>query len=170
MFEVEKQKVFFPNWAAIGFSSDVPENGYGKPITFLGQPLLMVRDREGALRVFQNVCRHRGMILVEQAGPIQRAIRCPYHSWCYELDGRLRTTPHVGGPGTNRHDNIKRENLGLIEVRSHTYLGVVFVNIDGKAAPFEEMHRDLLVRWKEFDQPIHHGGAESSFKLSGIAV
>ncbi|MBY8975060.1 aromatic ring-hydroxylating dioxygenase subunit alpha [Rhodobacteraceae bacterium NNCM2] len=166
MFEAEKQKVFFPNWAAIGFTSDVPENGSAKPITFLGQPLVMVRDKEGVLRVFQNVCRHRGMILVEEAGPIQRAIRCPYHSWCYELDGRLRTTPHVGGPGTNRHDTIKREELGLIEVRSHTYLGVVFVNIDGKAPPFEEKHSLLLDRWKEFDQPIHHGGEESSFKLT----
>ena len=56
----------------------------------------MVRDREGQLRVFQNICRHRGMILIEKPGKIRRAIRCPYHSWCYELDGRLRAGPVAG--------------------------------------------------------------------------
>ena len=166
IFELEKRKVFFPNWAAIGFDSDVPVNGYAKPMTFLGQPLLMVRDHQGVVRVFQNVCRHRGMILVEQAGPIARAIRCPYHSWCYELDGQLRTTPHVGGPGTNRHEQIKREELGLLEVRSHIWLGMVFVNLDGQAAPFEEANAELLERYKEFTGPVHACGPESHMTIT----
>lgn len=81
LFEEEKRRVFFSNWAGLGFAADVPEPGDARPLSFLGQPLLMVRDREGVLRVFFNVCRHRGMILVAQPGRIQRAIRCPYHSW-----------------------------------------------------------------------------------------
>ena len=165
VFEEEKRQVFFRNWAGLGFAKDVPEPGDARPVSFLGQPLVMVRDKDGVLRVFQNVCRHRGMILIEKPGKIQRAIRCPYHSWCYELDGRLRTTPHVGGPGTNRHDDIKREALGLIEVRSHQWLGVVFVNIDGQAPAFEDHAADALARWAEFDKPIFHCGPESSFKL-----
>ena len=165
MFEAEKTKLFFANWSAMGFAKDCPEPGDARPVTFLGQPLLMVRDREGVLRVFLNICRHRGMILVQEPGKIERAIRCPYHSWCYELNGELRTTPHVGGPGTNRHDAIKREELGLVEVRSHEWLGVVFVNIDGNAAPFEDAHREVLTRWSEFDKPLYHGGPDSSFKL-----
>jgi len=165
VFEEEKRRVFFRNWAGLGFAKDVPEPGDARPISFLGQPLVMVRDRDGVLRVFQNVCRHRGMILIDKPGRIQRAIRCPYHSWCYELDGRLRTTPHVGGPGINRHDDIKRGELGLIEVRSHQWLGVVFVNIDGQAPSFEEYAADALARWAEFDHPIYHGGGDSSFKL-----
>lgn len=165
MFQLEAEKVFFPNWAALGFAKDCPEPGDAMPITFLGQPLVMVRDREGVLRVFQNICRHRGMILVQAPGKIARAIRCPYHSWCYELDGRLRTTPHVGGPGTNRHEEIKRDELGLVEVPSHVWMGVVFVNIDGKAPPFEDYARDLLDRWGEFERPLYHGGPDSSFKL-----
>jgi phenylpropionate dioxygenase-like ring-hydroxylating dioxygenase large terminal subunit len=147
--------VFFRNWAGIGFAADVPESGDARPLSFLGQPLLMLRDREGTLRVFFNVCRHRGMILVDKPGKIQRAIRCPYHSWCYELDGRLRTTPHVGGPGTNRHDAIHREELGLVEVRSHECLGVVFVNIDGQAPAFEDYAAGIRARWAEFDRPLH---------------
>jgi len=161
LFDEEKQQVFFSGWAGLGFAKDVPEPGDAKPIRFLGQPLVMVRDKAGTLRVFQNICRHRGMILIEKPGKIARAIRCPYHSWCYELDGRLRTTPHVGGPGTNRHDAIRREDLGLIEVRSHEWLGVVFVNLDGEAPEFRDAHADLIARWAEFDRPVQYapGGA-----------
>ncbi len=165
VFAEETRKVFFRNWAGIGFAKDVPEPGDAKPVTFLGQPLVLVRDKDGVLRVFQNICRHRGMILIEKPGKIQRAIRCPYHSWCYELDGRLRTTPHVGGPGTNRHDDIKREELGLLEVRSHEWLGVVFVNIDGQAPEFTDYAKEALERWKEFDRPIYSCGEEGSVKF-----
>jgi phenylpropionate dioxygenase-like ring-hydroxylating dioxygenase large terminal subunit len=151
----EARALFFEGWAALGFASDVPEPGDARPVTFLGQPLLMVRDHAGVLRVFHNICRHRGMILVDAPGKIRRAIRCPYHSWCYELDGRLRTTPHVGGPGTNRHQSIDRESLGLVEVRAHEWLGIVFVNVDGKAPPFAEANAAILARWAEFDRPVH---------------
>ncbi|MGF1503239.1 MAG: aromatic ring-hydroxylating dioxygenase subunit alpha [Paracoccaceae bacterium] len=154
VFETEKTRVFFANWAAIGFASDVPEPGAVKPLRFLGQPLLLARDHGGQLRVFQNICRHRGMILVEEAGILPRAIRCPYHSWCYELSGELRTTPHVGGPGMNRHDAIDRSTLGLLEVRAHVWMNVVFVNIDGRAPAFEDYAADLIARWGEFDRPL----------------
>lgn len=155
VFDEEKRRVFFRNWAALGFAKDVPEAGDARPVSFLGQPLVMVRDKDGTLRVFQNICRHRGMILIDRPGRIQRAIRCPYHSWCYELDGRLRTTPHVGGPGTNRHDAIHREDLGLIEVRSAEWLGVVFVNVDGQAPAFEVYAAEALARWAEYARPLH---------------
>ncbi|MFK7941488.1 MAG: aromatic ring-hydroxylating dioxygenase subunit alpha [Paracoccaceae bacterium] len=165
VFEEEKKRVFFRNWAALGFVSDAPEPGDAKPLTFLGQPLVMVRDKDGTLRVFQNICRHRGMILIEKPGKIERAIRCPYHSWCYELNGNLRTTPHVGGPGTNRHDTIKREELGLFEVRSHQWLGMVFINLDGTAPPFEEYAANAIARYADFDRPLYKCGDEGTFSM-----
>jgi phenylpropionate dioxygenase-like ring-hydroxylating dioxygenase large terminal subunit len=165
VFEEEKKRVFFRNWAALGFISDAPNPGDAKPLTFLGQPLVMIRDKDGTLRVFQNICRHRGMILIDKPGKIERAIRCPYHSWCYELDGRLRTTPHVGGPGTNRHDAIKREELGLFEVRSHAWLGIVFVNLDGTAPAFEEYAATAIARYADFDRPLHKCGDEGTFTM-----
>lgn len=165
VFEEEKHAVLFATWSGLAVASEVPEIGDAKPIEFLGIPLLLVRDREGVVRVFQNICRHRGMILVAEPRKIEGAIRCPYHSWCYSTSGRLVSTPHVGGPGHNTHDAIKPNELGLIEVRSHIWFDTVFINIDGKADPFEEVHGDLMKRWAEFDQPMYHGGPESSFDL-----
>lgn len=164
-FEEERRAVLFANWSGIGFAKDVAGEGDAMPVDFLGMPLLMVRDHEDRVRVYQNTCRHRGMILVTEPGNIRGTIRCPYHSWCYGLDGRLRSTPHVGGPGQNIHPDIKRNELGLIEVASHVWQGVVFVNVDGRAAPFEEVHADLVARWAEFDRPVYHSGADSSFTL-----
>lgn len=166
VFTEECEAVLLNNWAGIGFGKDVPNPGDVKPIDFLGQPLLIARDQQGALRVFQNVCRHRGMILVEEQKNITGAIRCPYHSWCYSLKGELRATPHVGGPGNNAHDEIKRDELGLLEVRSHVWRDVIFVNISGTAPAFEEYAGSVMERWKEFDQPLYHGGPTGSFKLN----
>ena len=165
VFDVEKQAVLCANWAGLAVAADVPEPGDAKPMEFLGIPLLLVRDRQGQVRVFQNICRHRGMILVSEPKKIEGAIRCPYHSWCYSTEGKLVSTPHVGGPGHNTHEAIDKSLLGLIEVRSHIWFDTVFVNIDGNAAPFEEVHADLIARWSDFDQPMYHGGADSTFTL-----
>lgn len=165
VFDEERQAVLFDNWAGLGVAADVPEPGDAKPITFLGIPLLLIRDRGGAVRVFQNTCRHRGMILVDAPRKIEGAIRCPYHSWCYATDGRLVSTPHVGGPGQNTHEGIDRITLGLLEIRSHLWMDVVFINVSGTAAPFEEANADLIARWAEFDKPLYHGGADSRFSL-----
>ena len=128
-----------------------------------GTPLIVVRGKDGKPRAFKNACRHRGMILLEEKRNIQGALRCPYHSWCYDLKGRLRATPHVGGPGQNTHAGIDRNTLGLIEVRSHVWFGVVWINVSGDAPAFEDAMSDLLDRWAEFDKPLYHGGAESRY-------
>ena len=164
-YEQEKECVFFRNWAAIGFAKDIPETADARPVDFLGLPLLAVRDRDGDVRVFQNTCRHRGMILVDEPTKLRGMIRCKYHSWCYDLNGALRSTPHVGGPGQNLHENIDRGELGLVEIRSRVWRDIIFVNVSGDAPDFDDYARDLIDRWDVFDQPIYHGGAESSFSL-----
>lgn len=166
IFEEEKYAVLFASWAGLAVTADVPEIGDAKPIEFLGIPLLLVRDRENKVRVFQNSCRHRGMILVSEPKKIEGAIRCPYHSWCYSTAGELVSTPHVGGPGHNTHEAINKDDLGLTEVRSHIWFDTVFINVDGAADSFEVVHADLLARWKEFDKPMYHGGTESHFDLN----
>jgi choline monooxygenase len=166
VFAEERQAVLFNNWPGLATASDVPEIGDAVPLTFLGMPLLIVRDRSGQVRVFQNTCRHRGMILVDAPRKIDGAIRCPYHSWCYSTEGRLVSTPHVGGPGQNTHQGIDRALLGLFEIRSLVWMDVIWINISGTALPFEQANADLIARWAEFDKPLHHGGADSRFQLS----
>ncbi|QUJ77497.1 aromatic ring-hydroxylating dioxygenase subunit alpha [Sulfitobacter albidus] len=165
-FAAEARATLHAGWAGLCVGADVPEVGDAVPLTFLDVPLLVVRDRAGTVRVFQNICRHRGMILVDAPRKIEGAIRCPYHSWCYSTDGRLVSTPHVGGPGQNTHEGIDRALLGLIEVRSHIWMDVVWINLTGDAAPFAQANADLLARWAEFDKPLYHGGADSRFTLT----
>ncbi|MEL6913006.1 MAG: aromatic ring-hydroxylating dioxygenase subunit alpha [Pseudomonadota bacterium] len=165
LFQEEAEATLLSTWSGLAVAADVPRAGDAKPLTFLGIPLLLLRDTAGQVRVFQNICRHRGMILVSEPKRITGAIRCPYHSWCYSTQGALVSTPHVGGPGMNTHEGIDRATLGLIEVRSHVWRDVVFVNVSGDAPAFEEVHADLLHRWAEHARPLHHGGPESSFTL-----
>ncbi len=165
VYEEERDAVVFANWAGIGFGFDVPNPGDVMPVDFMGMPMLIVRDNDGEVGVFQNTCRHRGMVLVEKKGNIRGTIRCPYHSWCYGLKGELRSTPHVGGPGQNLHDNIKRGELGLYPIRSHVYRDVVFVNVSGSADPFEVYAAPLLERMKDHDKPVYHGGEGSGFSF-----
>lgn len=165
VYEEEKHALLFDQWAGLSVAADVPTPGDAIPLTFLGLPLLLLRDREGQVRVFQNTCRHRGMILVEHPTKIEGAIRCPYHSWCYATDGRLVSTPHVGGPGQNTHEDIKRSELGLIEIRSHIWRDVVWINVNNNAPEFPVAMADAMERWKEFEQPLFHGGEDSRFNL-----
>ncbi|MEM6759178.1 MAG: aromatic ring-hydroxylating dioxygenase subunit alpha [Pseudomonadota bacterium] len=165
VFAEERDALLASEWAGLAAAADVPEPGDAIPIDFVGIPLLLIRDKEGQVRVFHNICRHRGMILVSEPRSIKGVIRCPYHSWCYSTQGRLVSTPHVGGPGQNTADGIERTELGLIEVRSHLWMGVVWINLSGDAAAFEDHHADLLRRWAEYDQPLYHGGDDSRFVL-----
>ena len=167
VFQIEKQKLLFDNWSGIGFAKNVPDIGDALPVDFLGMPLLVLHGSDGKIRVFQNTCRHRGMILVEDRKNIGTGvIRCAYHSWCYAQTGELVATPHVGGPGHNTHAEIKRAELGLIEIRSHIWRDVIFVNIFGTAPEFTEYAADLIAAWGDFEgQPLYHGGPESSFKF-----
>ena len=166
VFAEERDALLFGQWAGLAVAADVPEAGDAKPITFMGMPLLLLRDRNDQVRVFQNTCRHRGMILVEEPRKIEGAIRCPYHSWCYSTEGKLVSTPHVGGPGRNTHPDVDRATLGLIEIRSHIWRDVVWVNVDGQAPEFEVAMKPVMDRWAEFERPLYHGGADSKFVLS----
>lgn len=157
-YSSEALAVLHGQWAGLAVAAQVPEPGDAVPLTFAGVPLLLLRDREGQVRVFQNVCRHRGMILVSEPTKIEGAIRCPYHSWCYSTTGKLVATPHVGGPGNNTDTRIDKGTLGLIEVPSHIWRDVVFVNLDGTAPPFAEVNAAAIARWAEFEQPLHHDG------------
>jgi len=165
VFDEEKKAIFFNNWSAIGTGNDIPNPGDVKPLNFVGMPLILVRNSNGDVNVFQNTCRHRGMILIDKPTNIKGVISCPYHSWCYSLDGDLRATPMVGGTDINTHESIKNEELSLFKIRSSVWQDVVFVNISNTAQEFADYASKAIKRWSEFDKPLYHGGESSSFKL-----
>ncbi len=166
VFAQERYAVLFANWSSIGFAHDIPNPGDVTPINFAGMPLFAVRTT-GDIKVYQNTCRHRGMTLITESKNLGGGvIRCPYHSWCYAQTGELVTTPHVGGPGQNRHDQIKRDQLGLIEIRAHVWMGVIFVNISGDAPDFTDYAADMIARWDDFaDKPLFAGGPDTAIEF-----
>ncbi len=166
VYAKEARAVMFASWPSIGFAFDCPNAGDVMPIEFMGMPLLIVRDDDGDIGVFQNTCRHRGMILVAEKGNLRGTIRCKYHSWCYGLKGELRSTPHVGGPGQNLHDSIDRTTLGLKRIRSHVWRDIIFVNIDEQAPAFEDYAAPLIARMKDFTAPHYPGGGGFRFDVA----
>ena len=136
-FKEEQAKLFPTTWSAIGLACDIPEHGDVVPLHLAGTPLLAARQKDGSVAVFYNICRHRGMPLV--AAPTKKLSRlvCPWHAWCYRLDGALERTPRVGGDGANVADGIDTNSLGLKQVRSKVWRDLIFVNLDGRAPDIE---------------------------------
>jgi choline monooxygenase len=149
-FELERDQLMGKTWACIGFASDLTQNGSVKPIDFMGLPLLLMRNREGLVQVFHNVCSHRGMKLVQEEGTVQGVIRCPYHSWTYDLNGGLRGTPHVGGIDKHKDDRFACEKHGLKAIRSAIWMDMVFINLSGDAQTLDDMLAPLTARWSQF--------------------
>jgi len=163
---VERDEVLARTWACIGVAAWVPNPGDLRPVQLQGLPLLMLRDKAGALRVFHNVCSHRGLALVTQPCHVGGLIRCPYHSWTYALDGALKATPFIGGPGTKTCEGFDRSKHGLKPVRSAVWADAVFVDLSGEAPAFEDFIAPLAARWADFDMTrLRHGGADSSFTI-----
>jgi len=149
-FEFERDQILGKTWACVGFADDLVNNGSVKPVDFMGLPLLLMRNREGKVQVFHNVCSHRGVKLVEQEGTVQGVIRCPYHSWTYDLNGALRGTPHIGGIGQHKDERFACEKHGLKPLRSTIWMDMVFVNLSGDAPPLDEVLAPLTARWEAF--------------------
>jgi choline monooxygenase len=163
---IERDQVLAKTWTCIGVGAWVPEPGDLRPVQLLGLPLLMVRDRAGDLRVFHNVCSHRGLALVSGPCKSRGLIRCPYHSWSYALDGALKATPAIGGPGTKTCAGFDKAKHGLRPVRTALWGDAVFVDLSGTAPPFDDFIAPLAERWAAFDfTRLRHGGADSAFAI-----
>lgn len=163
---LERDRLMSPTWTCIGVGSDIPEPGDVKPVAFMGLPLLLVRAENDEVRVFHNVCSHRGVRLVEQAGQVKRVIVCPYHSWSYNLDGTLFATPHIGGQGKHHCEGFDKARHPLRRVRSSTWFDMIFVNLSNDAPAFEEHIAPLAQRWQHYDSArFRHGGDDARWTL-----
>ena len=127
--KIERKKLFEDKWVVIGVASSVPNSGDAKPFNLLGIPLIILRDKKNNIRVFHNVCSQRGYKLLQKTYYIKNVLRCPYHSWSYNFDGKLVATPHLGGMNKHDSDDFSKESSGLKEVRSSVWLDMIIVNI-----------------------------------------
>jgi choline monooxygenase len=162
----ERDHLLAKTWMCVGVGHHVPNPGDLRPVKFLGLPLLLLRDRAGEIRVFHNVCSHRGVELVAEPRSVKRRICCPYHSWTYDLVGSLAATPSIGGSGKNECPGFDRARHGLKPVRTAVWADVVFVNLSGDAPPFGDYIAPVAERWADFDLSLlRHGGADSSLSF-----
>ena len=149
-FEGERKAIFAPGWMAVAFKSDVLKPGSIAPVDIAGWRFLVTHSRDGRFRVFHNICPHRGMTLAHEARECA-GITCPWHAWSFDLSGKLVSTANIGGPGVRTQDGFDPAQHGLIEVRSDTWLDVIFVNVDGKAPPLQEYAASFRKRISGFD-------------------
>jgi Rieske 2Fe-2S family protein len=155
VFAQERERIFYREWVCAGREEQVPAPGDFLAVDVLGESVLVVRDKDGALHAYYNVCRHRGCRLALDDAPAPRttapgepvpgptghfhnAIRCPYHSWTYSFDrGALR-----GAPFLRESDRFRKEDFSLHPVGLDTWGGFIFLNL----TPHEASARGYTLR------------------------
>lgn len=130
--EFEKQAIFYRSWQFVCHAEKLAEPGRYIAFDVQGRSVFAVRDQDGELRAFYNVCRHRAHELLAGEGST-RLITCPYHAWAYSLDGRLRAARRA-----EMIENFDREDFCLMPVRIEEFCSLVFVNLDPDAVPLAE--------------------------------
>ncbi len=128
LFALEREHIFRAGWVCLGRADQVARPGDFMALEVAGEPVVMVRDLDGTLRVLSNVCRHRWMTVCAGSGNA-KALRCPYHSWTYRLDGRLLAAPEM-----DRHPAFRKDEIALPRIRHEVWHGFVYSNLDGRAS------------------------------------
>jgi choline monooxygenase len=161
-FEIEQEKVFATSWVVVGFTSHVQKTGQVIVAEVAGRSIIVTRDKQGELRAFHNVCRHRAAKLLDDGTRVVRnnRIRCPYHSWTYDLEGKCLGTPLFEGSDIPEEalsafvmsevKGFDKADYGLLPVRAESWGFLVFVNLDPEAAPLTEQLGDLPDRFSDY--------------------
>ena len=130
--EAEQRHIFAQDWLCAGRADALPNPGDYLTMEINGEPVIILRDREGTLRGMSNVCRHRMSTLLEGRGNV-RSIVCPYHAWTYNLDGSLR-----GAPAMARNEGFCKDDVKLPAIRVEDWLGWIMVTLNPDAPPPSE--------------------------------
>jgi choline monooxygenase len=139
---LEQEKVFGHAWLLAGRAEQVAQPGQFFTADIAGEAVVVARGDDGKLRAFSNVCRHRAGPVATGEGQCKR-FRCAYHGWTYTLDGALLGTPEFDGV-----QNFDHTANCLPQFQAKTWGGLVFVNLDARAAPLAETLEDLPERLK----------------------
>ena len=137
--ELEYQRVILPSWQFVCHVNQLKNPGDFATLDMMRDSVLVMRGKDGEIRAFSNVCRHRGSKLLDGTGSCKGRIRCPYHGWSYALDGRLG-----GVPAEQTFPGMKKADFGLKPVEMEIVLGLVFVRLVSGGPSLEEMFKDFI--------------------------
>jgi phenylpropionate dioxygenase-like ring-hydroxylating dioxygenase large terminal subunit len=129
VWELEQERIFGRSWYCVGREQQVAGAGDYFTHEIAGESVIVIRGKDGAIRAFANVCRHRGSRLLNDSGCVN-AIKCPYHAWTYGLDGQLNATPNV-----LKEDGLPREEYGLYAIALETWQGFIFISLAAEPEP-----------------------------------
>lgn len=129
---LEMEHVWLKSWLMAGLASEVPDAGNFKLFERLGRSVIIVRGKDGAIRAFHNVCRHRGSAVVTEPEGTAARFVCPYHGWTYGTEGQLLAVPEPGN-----FPCLDKAGKGLVPVRCETWRGLLFINFDLGGEPLE---------------------------------
>ena len=138
---LDREAVFARTWQLAGHLSRLGEPGAYVTAQVAGNPIIVVRGRDGVLRAFYNVCRHRGGPLALDAAGCVKALQCKYHGWTYLLDGSLR-----GVPQWDRVELFEKGSFALVPVRLDVWEDFVFVSLAEDPPPLAEMMAGITER------------------------
>jgi phenylpropionate dioxygenase-like ring-hydroxylating dioxygenase large terminal subunit len=163
IFGQERERIFFGQWMCVGREEEIPNPGDYLLLDVVGESVILVRTREGKLAAHYNVCRHRGSQLVlgvdpkprcwadrtadyasplspvtKPSGTFTSGIKCPYHSWTYELSGTLRTAPYL-----DEGSGFRKEQLPLYQVEVDVWGGFVFLRLSSAERKTESLLSQL---------------------------
>lgn len=142
----ERERLLPRFWHCAGRASRLAQPGDYLVREVAGESIIVVRGRDGELRAFFNVCRHRGTRLCSAvSGKFSETIQCPYHAWTYALDGRLIGAPHMQDAA-----GFDKKDFPLHRAAVAEWEGFVFINIDEHPQPFAEWFAPMLHRLSRY--------------------
>jgi Rieske 2Fe-2S family protein len=149
-YAFEQEQLWYRQWVYAGRSELVADPGQFITVDIAGQSVIIIRNDDHEIKAFYNVCSHRGSLLcADAAGTTKAVFQCPYHAWCYDLNGTLVATPRVDA------DEVPRDELGLKPVAVDDWQGFMFVNLSREAPkPLRESldsHYDSPVRFEKHE-------------------
>ena len=136
-YHLDQNAILARSWQWVCHKEKLKKPGAYITAEIAGRPILLLRDQEGVLRGFYNVCKHRAHALLQGEGEVSR-ILCPYHAWLYRLDGSLARAPH-----TESLVDFDAAKIRLEPVRVEEFCGFIYVNLDADATPLSEQSGDL---------------------------
>ncbi len=143
IFDLEKNHIFYDSWIFIGHESQIPNKGDYFVYKLLDEEIIVLRNKDNEVKAFFNVCRHRGSrICLEESGNTSR-FSCPYHSWTYNLDGKLLAAKSL-------REGIDKSTLGLHPCNIASVSGMLLINLSDNPQSLANLQSDLKEPFEMF--------------------